>query len=100
LLSKIAPKYPTVALGFPGLMLINATFMHVFPFLRTKGRFSPGLITGVLFFWPLGTYTMLAAELNARVIAGAFAVGAALLATPIGFILLKGNGYFDQTRPY
>ena len=46
---EIAPEYPAVALGFPGLMLINATFMHVFPFLRTKGRFSPGLITGVLF---------------------------------------------------
>jgi Protein of unknown function with HXXEE motif len=52
-------------LGFPGLMLINATLMHVFPFVRTKGRFSPGLITGVLFFWPLATYMMLAAELNA-----------------------------------
>ena len=98
--AEIAPEYPAVALGFPALMLINATFMHVFPFLRTKGRFSPGLITGVLFFWPLGAYTMLAAELNVRVIAVAFAVGAALLATPIGFILLKRNSYFDQTRPY
>lgn len=96
---EIAPEYPAVALGFPGLMLINATFMHVFPFLRMKGRFSPGLITGVLFFWPLGTYTMLAAELNPRVVVVAFAVGAALLATPIGFILLKRNSYFDQTRP-
>ena len=97
---EIAPEYPAVALGFPGLMLINATFMHVFPFLRTKGWFSPCLITGVLFFWPLGTYTMLAAELNVRVIAVAFAVGATLLATPIGFLLLKRNSYFDQTRPY
>jgi Protein of unknown function with HXXEE motif len=81
-------------------MLINATFMHVFPFLRKKGRFSPGLITAVLCFWPLGTYTMLAAELNARVLVTAFAVGAALLATPISFLLLKKNSYFDQTRPY
>jgi hypothetical protein len=97
---EIAPEYPAVALGFPALMLINATFMHVFPFLRTKGRFSPGLITGVLFFWPLATCTMLAAELNARVVIVAFAVGATLLATPIGFILLKRNSYFDQTRPY
>jgi Protein of unknown function with HXXEE motif len=97
---EIAPEYPAVALGFPGLMLINATFMHVFPFLRTKGRFSPGLITGVLFFWPLATYTMLAAELNVRVIAVALAVGATLLAMPIGFLLLKRNSYFDQTRAY
>jgi hypothetical protein len=97
---EIAPEYPAVALGFPGLMLINATFMHVFPFLRTKGRFSPGLFTAVSFFWPLGTYTMLAAELNARVVVTAFAVGAALLATPIGFLLLKRASYFDQTRSY
>ena len=97
---EIATEYPAVALGFPALMLINATFMHVFPFVRKKGRFSPGLITAVLCFWPLGTYTMLAAELNVRVLVTAFAVGAALLALPISFLLLKENKYFDQTRPY
>jgi hypothetical protein len=96
---EIAPEYPAVALGFPGLMLINATFMHVLPFLRTKGRFSPGLITAVLFFCPLGACTMGAAELSARVMVVAFAVGARLLAMPIGFLLLKRNSYFDQTRP-
>jgi hypothetical protein len=96
---EIAPEFPSVALGFPGLMLINATFMHVFPFLRTKGRFSPGLITAVLFFWPLGTCTMLAAQPTAHLIVVAFAVGAALLGMPIGFLLLKQNSYFDQTRP-
>ena len=79
---------------------LHATFGWRFYLLRTKGRFSPGLITAVLFFWPLGTYTMLAAELSARVMAIAFAVGAALLAMPIGFILLKRNSYFDQTRSY
>lgn len=96
----IAPEYPAVALGFPGLMLINATLMHVFPFMLKRGRFSPGLISAVLLFWPLGVCTMRATELNARVLAIAFATGAALLATPIGFILLKRNSYFDQTRPY
>lgn len=96
---EIAPEYPAVALGFPALMLINATCMHVFPFILKRGRFSPGLITAVLLFWPLGVYTMLAAELNARVVITAFAVGAALLATPIGFIVLKQHSYFDQTRP-
>jgi Protein of unknown function with HXXEE motif len=97
---EIAPEYPTVALGFPALMLINGTFMHVFPFILKKGRFSPGLITAVLLFWPLGTCTMLAAEPDLRALVIAFVVGAALLATPIGFLLLKRNSYFDQTRPY
>jgi hypothetical protein len=97
---QIAPEYPTVALGFPGLMLINATFMHVFPFLRTRGRFSPGLMTAVVCFWPLGTFTMLAAGLNVRGVVAAFAVGIALLATPICFLMLKQKSYFDQTRSH
>lgn len=97
---EISPEYPAVSLGFPALMLINATFMHVYPFLRKKARFSPGLITAVCLFWPLGACTMMAAPLSARVLVVAFVVGAALLATPIGFILLKNKPYFDQTRPY
>src|ERR1700753_507903 len=35
---------PQFALSMPALMLINGTCMHVFPFIKTKGRFSPGLI--------------------------------------------------------
>ncbi len=97
---EIAPEYPEIALGFPGLMLINGVFMHVFPVVLKKGRFSPGLITAVLLFLPLGTCTMLAAKHEAGGLATAFLVGAALLATPIGFLLLKRNRYFDQTRPY
>jgi hypothetical protein len=95
---EIAPEYPAVALGFPGLMLINATFMHVFPFILKRGRFSPGLITAVLLFWPLGYFTMMSTALNAGILVTAFVIGAALLATPIGFILLKQRRYFDQTR--
>ena len=98
--AEIAPEYPAVALGFPGLMLINGTFMHIFPFVLKRGRFSPGLFTSVLLFWPLGVCTMLAADLNMHVVLTALAVGAALLATPISFLLLKRASYFDQTRSY
>jgi hypothetical protein len=95
----ISPEFPAIALGFPGLMLINGTFMHVFPFILKRGRFSPGLITSILLFWPIGTYTMLAAQPDARTLIIGFFVGAAMLATPIGFIVLKRRPYFDQTRP-
>lgn len=98
--AMIAPEYPAVALGFPGLMLINATFMHVFPFVRKRGRFSPGLITAVLLFWPLGWFTMSAAQLDVRVVVTSLATGVLLLATPISFIVMKQNKYFDQTRAY
>lgn len=96
----IAPEYPAVSLGFPALMLINGTLMHMLPFAMKRGRFSPGLITGAVLFLPLGICTMRATELSERVLVIAFAVGAALLATPISFILLRRKNYFDQTRPY
>jgi len=95
---EIAPEYPAVALGFPALMLINGTCMHVFPFILKRGRFSPGLITAELLFWPLGYFTVMAAQLDARTVVMAFVVGGALLATPIGFLVQKQRSYFDQTR--
>jgi hypothetical protein len=47
-------RWPGLALAFPALMLINATFFHVLPFARTGGRFSPGLATAVVLFYPIG----------------------------------------------
>lgn len=98
--AMIAPEYPAIALGFPALMLINGTFMHILPVILKRGRFSPGFITSVTIFLPLGYATMSAAEPDARTLAIAFVVGAALLATPISFLVLKNKPYFDQTRPY
>jgi hypothetical protein len=52
--ANLAGHHPGVALAFPALMLINATFFHVLPFALTRGRFSPGLITAVVLFYPIG----------------------------------------------
>ena len=52
--AQIAPQTPALALCFPALMLINATFFHLLPVLLMKGRFSPGLLTAVLLFYPIG----------------------------------------------
>ena len=95
----IAPMWPAVALGFPGLMLINATLMHVLPFVLKRGRFSPGLITAVVLFYPAAIAAMRDVNLTPGVIVAEFLAGAALLATPIGFILLRDKPYFDQSRP-
>ena len=56
--AEIAPVLPAIALSFPALMLINATFFHMAPFTWTQGRFSPGLITAVLLFFPLGFWAI------------------------------------------
>lgn len=95
----IAPVWPGIALGFPGLMLINGAFKHVLPFVLGRGRFSPGLITSTLLFFPLGVAAMKAVPLNPAVLMTAFGVGAVLLATPIGFIVLKDTEpYFAQSH--
>jgi hypothetical protein len=95
----IAPEWPGLALGFVGLMLINGLFMHVLPFVLKRGRFSPGLITAVVLFFPLGVATMRSAPLDGTMVVTAFVVGAALLAAPIGFLILKNKfAYFDQSR--
>lgn len=51
-------------------MLINGVFMHVLPFVLGRGRFSPGLITSVLLFVPLGVATMKAVPFNPAVLMG------------------------------
>ena len=55
--AMLAPTLSLAVLGYAGLEFINGLFMHVVPFIRTKGRFSPGLITSVLFFLPLSIAT-------------------------------------------
>jgi hypothetical protein len=88
------------ALSMPALMLINATFMHVFPFLKTKGRFSAGLITSILLFWPIGAWSYMGAYddgvLNARVIVLSFVFGALLLAFPIISLKIRFLPFFRQ----
>ena len=52
--AQLAATQPAIALAFPALMLINATFFHVLPMILTRGRYSPGIFTAVIFFYPLG----------------------------------------------
>jgi hypothetical protein len=95
--AEIVPVWPVVGLAYPALMLINAVFFHIAPFVFSKGRFSPGLITAVLLFLPLGIAALRTAALDGLAILTAFAIGAAAMATPIVFLKLKAKPYFDQT---
>ncbi|MGD0404744.1 MAG: HXXEE domain-containing protein [Candidatus Acidiferrales bacterium] len=95
--TQLASVWPEVALGFPALMLINAAFFHLAPFVWTRGRFSPGLITATLLFFPLGISTFCAARPNQWSAVFAFLIGAAVMATPIVFLKLRTKPYFDQT---
>ena len=99
--AALVPSLPMVTLGFSALMLINAVFFHIFPFVRFGGRFSPGLFTAVILFIPLGLWAFwlaFDAGLTIGEAMGAFAVGAALMATPIIFLKLRQKPYFRQLR--
>jgi hypothetical protein len=52
--AKLADSFPAIGLAFPALMIINAIFFHVLPFVVTGGRFSPGLFTAIVLFLPMG----------------------------------------------
>src|ERR1700712_5011866 len=52
--AELAPTLPVAPLIFASLMLINAVFFHILPVVRMRGRFSPGLATAVVLFFPVG----------------------------------------------
>jgi hypothetical protein len=87
--AAVADRFPMLALAYPALMLINATFFHVSAMVLS-GRFSPGLITAVLIFYPFGLWCFRNAQadgvLTASVFVGAFGLGAIFMAVPIVLI--------------
>ncbi len=94
--TQIAPVWPAVALAYPALMLINASFFHVLPFAMKRGRFSPGLATAVLLFYPLGIWAFYQADAGHGAIAESFVIGAILMALPVLMLQLRSHPYFHQ----
>lgn len=100
--SSVGWSLPAYALSLLALMLINATFFHVLPFLVTKGRFSPGLGTAVLLFYPIAIWAYYGAYLDGVLsnqnLALSFLIGAGLMASPIVMLKLRLHPYFRQDR--
>lgn len=98
--SAVGWACPAWALSLPALMLINATFFHVLPFLTTRGRFSPGLGTAVLLFYPIALWAYWGAWQDGILTPGTLAlsllIGAALMASPIIMLKLRLLPYFRQ----
>ncbi len=99
--AEVAWSLPAFSLCLPALMLINATFFHVLPWILTKGRFSPGLGTAVLLFYPVAIWAYVGAYsdgvLSLRVGLLSFSIGVALMAFPIIMLKLRSNPYFKQS---
>lgn len=101
--ANLAAAVPWVALGFAALMIINAVFFHVLPMITTRGRYSPGAATAVVFLLPLGIaiywQAALAGVLDAGALIGSALVGAGLMASPVVLLKIKDKPYFRQDRP-
>jgi hypothetical protein len=98
--AELAPTQPWAPLMFASLMLINAVFFHILPFVRFKGRFSPGLVTAIVLFFPAGTAIWKRAlddgSLDAASAILAIGGGALLMAYPIVMLNLRAKPYFRQ----
>lgn len=90
------------ALSLPALMLINATFFHVLPFIFGKGRWSPGLGTALILFYPISIWCYYGARqdgiLSTEVLVVSSVIGAFLMATPIVMLKLRLHPYFKQDQ--
>jgi len=97
----LAPSLPLIPLMFAALMLINAVFFHILPVIVTKGRYSPGVFTAVVLFFPSGIAVWHRAYLDGALdmTTGVLAVlgGALLMAYPIVMMHLRQKPYFRQT---
>lgn len=98
--AELAPRLPLAPLTFAALMVINALFFHILPFIRARGRFSPGLLTALVLFLPLAfAIWRKAAEdgaLDGATPLLAIVLGALLMAYPVVMLNLRSRPYFRQ----
>ncbi|HEX4407360.1 MAG TPA: HXXEE domain-containing protein [Xanthobacteraceae bacterium] len=100
--AMLAATLPLAPLSFDGLMLINAIFFHITPFIRTGGRFSPGLFTAIVLFLPVSIaayWTALSSGVvGSTTVVASLIVGGLTLAFPIVMLKLKSTPYFRQDK--
>jgi hypothetical protein len=99
--AQLAPVLPVIPLIFAALMLINAIFFHIVPTIRTR-IYSPGTVTAVLLFLPLGLETFRIALSTGLAGTGtctaAVAGGAALMAYPVAMLKIRNRTAGAEAR--
>jgi hypothetical protein len=89
--ASVAGRWPVLAMAIPALMLLNATVFHVGAWIWLRGRFSPGIITAILLFYPIaiGCYRSASQSgvLTGWSLVESFLLAAVAMATPMGMLL-------------
>lgn len=100
--ASVAWSLPAFALSFPALMGINATFFHVLPFLTARGRFSSGLGTAIILFYPISIWAYYGAFIDGTLspftIIISILIGALLMASPVVMLKLRFHPYINQNK--
>lgn len=94
MLVQVAPVY---ALAFGAFLLINVTFFHLLPMLVSGGKFSPGILTGIFLFYPIGYYEFAGAKLPQNSLIAAVLIGAAAILWPVLLLKLRNQPYFKNS---
>jgi hypothetical protein len=92
--AMLASAMPVLALAFIALLVVNVTFFHLVPMATSGGRFSPGTISGVLLFYPLGWLAFTGSGVTPGLVLWAVAIGAAAILWPVLLLRLKSEPYF------
>jgi hypothetical protein len=98
--AMLAPRLAWPPLVYASLMLINAVFFHILPIVREGGRFSPGAVTAVVLFLPIGIAMWKRAAVDGALDLATTVIavggGALLMATPVVMLKLRSKPYFRQ----
>ena len=95
--AEVGWSHPTFSLVFPALMVINALFFHILPYIRSKRKFSPGLFTAIFLFLPIGFACFnraldMGVHTKSLIVAGV--CGALLMAFPVFMVKTKNLDFF------
>jgi hypothetical protein len=92
--AMLAPALPVLALAYAAFLVINVTFFHLLPMIISGGNFSPGIITGILLFYPVGYYAYAGSGQPQGVIVWSVVIGAAIILWPVLLLKLRHQPYF------
>jgi hypothetical protein len=92
--AMLSATQPIFALSFAAFLLANAIFFHIWPMIRTGGHFSPGIITSVFFFLPIGWAQYALSPLQPRDYVLSIVIGVVLIFSPLLLMKLREHPSF------
>jgi hypothetical protein len=88
-----ASAMPIAGLAFIAMLVINVTFFHLLPMAMSGGGFSPGTISGLLFY-VVGWAAVMGPSATGSNLTWAVVIGAAVILWPMLLLKLKREAYF------